>query len=93
MLVSNELRFPLVNDLSIALPIGGIRFIAIGGALFFDIGNAWENQFGNSYGSFGLGIRVPLGGLTTLRFDFARRTDFISVSKNTRIDFFFGWDY
>jgi outer membrane protein assembly factor BamA len=93
LLVNNELRFPLVNDLFIGLPVGNLRFQAIRGALFFDVGNAWENEFDRLYGSFGFGFRVALGYITVLRFDFARRTDFRKVGNDYNFDFFFGWNY
>jgi hypothetical protein len=93
LLVNNEVRFPLVNDLFIAMPIGNLRFQAIRGALFFDAGNAWENKVDNLYGSFGFGFRVALGYITVLRFDFARRTDFKTVGNDYHFDFFFGWNY
>jgi hypothetical protein len=92
-LVNNELRFPLINNLSIGLPIGTMNFSAIRGALFFDAGNAWENYFGRAFGSLGFGFRVPIANLTVLRFDFARRTDFKTVGKKFNFDFFFGWDF
>ncbi len=93
MLINNELRFPLINDLQLGFPFGNIRFSAISGALFLDAGNAWENHFGSMYGSFGIGFRVPLGYITVLRFDFAKRTDFHYVNRATNFDFFFGWDF
>jgi hypothetical protein len=92
-LINNELRFPLINDLLIGLPFGSMRFQAIRGALFFDAGNAWEDKFGRFYGSLGFGIRVALGYVTVLRFDFARRTDFRSISNKFNFEFFFGWNY
>jgi hypothetical protein len=93
ILVNNELRFPLVDDLIIGFPIGAIRFQAIRGALFFDVGNSWEDEFGDPVGSFGFGIRVALGYFTVLRFDFARTTDFRTVSNGYDFDFFFGWNF
>jgi outer membrane protein assembly factor BamA len=93
LLVNNELRFPLVNDLLIGFPIGAMRFQAIRGALFFDAGNTWEDEYRDLVGSFGFGIRVSLGYVTVLRFDFARKTDFKSVSNKYDFDFFFGWNF
>lgn len=93
VLLNNELRFPLVNDLLIGFPFGNIRFQAIRGALFFDVGNAWEDDFDGLVGSFGFGFRVALGYVTVLRFDFARKTDFKSVNNNYEFDFFFGWNF
>jgi len=93
LLINNELRFPLVDDLIIGFPIGALRFQAIRGALFFDAGNAWEDDYRDLVGSFGFGIRVALGYVTVLRFDFARKTDFRSVSNTYDFDFFFGWNF
>ncbi len=103
LLINNEVRFPLVNDLLIGFPIGNLRFQAIRGAIFFDVGNSWEDykstpnspDFGSHgvRGSFGFGIRVSLGYVTVLRFDFSRKTDFKSVNNNYDFDFFFGWNF
>jgi len=93
LLINNELRFPLVNDLLIGFPIGAMRFQAIRGALFFDAGNAWEDEYRDLVGSFGFGFRVSLGYVTVLRFDFARKTDFRTVWNGYDFDFFFGWNF
>lgn len=93
VLVNNELRFPLIDNLLIGFPFGRIGFRAIRGALFFDAGNAWEDDFDQLYGSFGTGFRVSLGYVVVLRFDFAKKTDFKSISKETVFDFFFGWNF
>ena len=92
VLVNNELRFPLIDKLLIGFPFGRVGFQAIRGALFFDAGNAWAEDFDQLYGSFGTGFRVSLGYLVVLRFDFSKRTDFESISRETFFDFFFGWN-
>jgi hypothetical protein len=103
MLLNNELRFPLVNDLYVGFPFGALRFQAIRGALFFDAGKVWEDDFNKRSfryaetdgfeGSIGFGFRVSLGNVAVLRFDFARPTDFQSVKNNYDFDFFFGWNF
>lgn len=93
LFASNELRFPLIDDLFVKFPIGGLGFQAIRGALFADIGSAWDDEFDQFLGSFGAGVRVNLGYLVLLRFDFSRTTDFDTVSKTTDFDFFFGWNF
>jgi len=93
LFASNELRFPLIDALLIGLPIGGMDFRGIRGALFFDVGSAWEDEFDQFLGSFGWGFRVSLGYVVLLRFDFARTTDFHSVSPDFDFDFFFGWNF
>ncbi len=91
---SNELRFPLINNLNIGFPFGGgIGFRGIRGALFFDVGSAWDNNYDKMLGSFGAGVRVPFANIILLRFDFSRTTDFHTVSNTTDFDFFFGWNF
>ena len=90
---SNELRFPLIDDLVIGFPFGDIGFRGIRGALFFDVGSAWDDQFDQLLGSYGFGFRVNLGYVVLLRFDFARATDFKTSSPNFNFNFFFGWNF
>ncbi|KPK99499.1 MAG: hypothetical protein AMJ91_07545 [candidate division Zixibacteria bacterium SM23_73_3] len=93
VLLNNELRYPLIDNLSIGFPFGKISFHAIRGALFFDAGNAWEDEFDQLYGSFGIGARISLGYVMVLRFDISRTTDFKKISRKTDFDFFFGWNF
>ena len=94
VLINNELRFPLIDDLSIRFPFGSIGFQSIRGAIFIDAGNAWERKYHGLYGSFGFGMRIALGYVTVLRFDFSRKTDFRDFTSNHYdFDFFFGWNF
>ena len=93
LLFNQELRFPLVDRLSIGFPFGNMDFSMFRGALFLDAGNAWNDRFGEWNGAFGAGIRLPLGGVFVFRLDGARRTNFKSVGSDTHWDFFFGWDF
>jgi Tol biopolymer transport system component len=98
---SNELRFPLIDNLMIGFPFGGIGFRAIRGAIFFDAGYITDSEFhfldnvffDELLGSFGAGFRVALGRLIVLRFDFSRTTDFNKISPRTDFEFFFGWNF
>jgi hypothetical protein len=93
VLLNNELRYPLIDNLSIGFPFGKISLQAIRGALFFDAGNAWEDKFDQLYGSFGIGARINIGYVIVLRFDVSRKTDFEKVNRKTDFDFFFGWNF
>lgn len=93
VLINNELRFPLIDNLSIGFPFGKLSFQAIRGALFFDAGNAWDDDFERLFGSFGIGARVSLGWVIVLRFDVSKRTDFRKIERGTVFDFFFGWSF
>lgn len=93
VLISNELRFPLIDALYIGFPFGRLGFRAIRGALFVDAGSGWNNRFDRMYGSVGVGARVSLGYLMVLRFDLAKRTDFSTFEDGLDFDFFFGWNF
>lgn len=93
LFASHELRFPLIDNLLIGFPFGGLGFQGIRGAVFFDVGSAWDDEFDQFLGSFGTGFRVSLGYFVVLRFDFSRTTDFETISPNTDFDFFFGWNF
>ena len=93
LLINNELRFPLLDRLLMASPIGDFDFRGIRGALFFDMGNAWEEDLDGLKGSIGVGFRVGLGYYTALRFDWSKTTDFHSLDRGVRFNFFFGWDF
>ncbi len=93
LFASNELRFPLIDNLLIGFPIGGLGFRGIRGALFYDTGAAWDDEFDRFLGSFGAGVRLNLAYLVVLRFDFSRTTDYHTISPHTDFDFFFGWNF
>lgn len=93
VLISNELRFPLIDNLYIGFPFGRLGFQAIRGALFVDAGSGWNERFDKMYGSVGVGARVSLGYLVVLRFDLAKRTDFTRFEDGLDFDFFFGWNF
>ncbi|HGY55495.1 MAG TPA: hypothetical protein ENK44_07340 [Caldithrix abyssi] len=92
-LISQELRFPLIDLIGIRFPFGSFGLQGIRGALFVDAGNAWNDVWTGIKGSFGLGIRLNLGGALVLRWDIGRLTDFRRISNNTITQFFFGWDF
>ena len=92
VLVNNELRFPLIDNLLIGFPFGRIGFQAIRGAIFFDAGNVWDDytdETDDLHLSGGFGARVSLGYFMVLRFDLARTSD----SDRWVFDFFFGWNF
>lgn len=91
-LISQEFRFPLIDLIGLKFPFFSLGFHQIRGALFFDAGNVWDKGFGTPLGSFGLGVRIPLGFLV-LRWDFGKTTDFKSISDGIFSQFFFGWDF
>lgn len=93
LLLSNELRFPLIDNLFIGFPFGRMGFQAIRGALFADVGTGWNDEFERFYGSFGAGARVALGYMAVLRFDLSKKTNFDTFEPGLKFDFFFGWNF
>ena len=94
-LVSNELRFPFVDQIGIKFPFGGVSFIGLRGALFFDAGSAWDQTYEETLGSVGGGVRLNLGGAFVLRYDIGRKIvdNFQKLDGDTFYQFFFGWDF
>ncbi len=92
-LLSQELRFPLIDAIGLRFPFLAMTLQGIRGALFVDAGNAWNDELTEMLGSFGLGMRMRLAGYLVLRLDMGRRTDFKSISDHTFTQFFFGWDF
>jgi outer membrane protein assembly factor BamA len=94
-LTSQELRFPLIDQIGVKFPFGGIGFGAVRGAVFFDAGSAWDDDYKKTLGSFGLGLRLNFLGALALRFDmgYTIEDNFKRVSDRYFTQFFFGWDF
>ena len=72
-----------------------MTFVGFRGALFFDAGSAWDNEYEQTYGSIGAGLRLNLGGFLVLRYDVGKRIEdnFSQVESDLFQQFFFGWDF
>jgi hypothetical protein len=94
-LANLEYRFPLFDHLVLGVPFRGLELPGVEGAVFADAGNAWEKfeSFPRPRGSFGLGLRMSLGGYMVLRYDIARRTDFKDVQPGWEREFYLGFDF
>ncbi len=94
-LMNAEYRFPLFDRLVLGVPLQSLELPGIEGAVFADAGNAWEKfeKFPRPKGSFGLGLRMSLGGYFVLRYDLARQTDFQRVKPGWEREFYVGFDY
>jgi hypothetical protein len=95
LLVNQEWRFPLLTGVALGLPVGVVQLPPVQGAFFLDAGQAWEEGQtpDRVLGSFGLGLRMSLGGFLVLRLDMAKRTDFETIDPETEVDFFVGYNY
>jgi hypothetical protein len=94
-LANAEYRFPLFDHLVLGVPFRGLELPGVEGAVFADAGNAWEKfeSLPRPKGSFGLGLRMSLGGYMVLRYDLARRTDFKDVEPGWEREFYLGFDF
>jgi hypothetical protein len=93
-LLNSEIRFPLVDRLSLTLPFGTIEMPMFRGSLFFDVGRVSRYIFDSDLlGSFGGGIEMNLGYAPIIRLNFTRTTDFANISSSTLTQFFIGYNY
>lgn len=94
-LSSVELRYPLIDQLAIKFPLFGISFSQLRGALFFDAGSAWDDEYKETLGSIGFGLRFNLFGIIVFRYDIGKKIEhnFTKFQKKLFYQFFFGWDF
>ena len=94
-LMSEELRFPFIDQLAIKFPFGTLSLGSLRGALFFDTGSAWDDKYVETLGSLGFGLRWNLLGALVLRYDVGKRIEenFTKLQNGFFHQFFFGWDF
>lgn len=94
-LTSHELRFPFLDALAFRFPFGGVSFGSFRGALFVDAGSAWDEEYRETLGSVGGGLRMNLGGVMVLRYDIGKLIvdNFSAFAPGIFQQFFFGWDF
>jgi hypothetical protein len=94
-LSSIELRYPFLDQIYLKLPFFGLGFSGIKGAMFVDAGSAWDDKYGETIGSIGVGLRFNFLGPITFRYDVGKRVvkDFTQLSGHIFYHFFFGWDF
>ena len=93
VLLQEEIRFPLLQGLTLAVPLPWV-FPTINGVAFAD--GAWtQDPIGNEHlGSAGLGFYIGGGYFPALRWNFAWTTsDFRGYSKKPRQQFGIGYNY
>ena len=80
---NTELRFPL-------LPFAPIQYDFLTGVAFFDSGKAWfgnDINFNDLQTAYGFGVRMNLGGLLNLRWDFPINSDGPGTLFSIGLDF------
>lgn len=101
-MVNTEWRFPILHGIALAFPFGTVRFPGVQGGLFVDAGEIWlENRSPQGvWGSYGLGLRMPILFPLVLRLDIGRRFKWGDLPTyafedfyGTDVDFFFGFNF
>jgi hypothetical protein len=93
-LLNTELRFPLLDRFMFALPFGGVELPLFRGSLFFDMGRTTRYITETDWlGSFGAGVELNLGYAPVIRVNFTRLTNFSTISRETGVQFFIGYNY
>ncbi len=93
VLIEQEVRFPLVRGLTLAIPAPWV-FPTINGAVFADAAWGWDRIFDEHLGSAGFSVFIGGGYYPALRWDYAwTTTDFREFSKQPRQQFGIGFNY
>lgn len=93
-LVNNEIRFPLIDRFALGLPFGTIETPLMRGSLFFDLGKTSRYIDDTGWlGSMGAGVELNLGYAPVIRVNFTRATDFVTISNETGVELFIGYNY
>ncbi|MCS7081989.1 MAG: BamA/TamA family outer membrane protein [Bacteroidetes bacterium] len=104
-LLSQELRFPLVERIGARLPLlAPLGPTVLRGAVFADLAHAWEDRYreripelyaGETLASLGFGLRLNLWGALVLRYDWGwrLREGARGLERRPFGQFFFGWDF
>ncbi len=94
-LSSLELRYPLIDGIRIKFPFLGIGLSNFRGAIFFDAGSAWDEEYPETLGSVGIGLRINFLNVITFRYDVGKKIEnnFTKFQKRLFYQFFFGWDF
>ncbi len=95
LLLSQELRFPMIRRFALSTPLGGLEFPSLQGVIFFDAATAWvsDDEVLDPFGSFGIGLRLALGPFAAIKLDIAKLTDFEMVQKEMEVDISLGWNF
>ena len=93
MLLQQEVRFPLLRGLQLAIPVPW-EFPTVSAALFSDAAWTWENGFTQRLGSVGAGFYVGGGYFPVLRWNLAWLTpNFRDYPKRPRTQFMIGFNF
>jgi hypothetical protein len=94
LLLNQEIRFPLVQRLVVAMPTGPMDMPIFYGSVFVDAALAGDQAWGSDlFGSVGCGFFVGGGAYPRLRVDLAWPTDFHSIADHADTEFSVGFGY
>ena len=93
VLIQQELRFPLLQGLTLSVP-SPWGFPTIYGVAFGDVAWAWEHEFEDRLGSLGVGAYVGGGYYPAIRWNFSWPTrDFQHYSKGPKTQVTIGYNF
>jgi len=93
VLVQQEIRFPMLQGLTLAVPVPWV-FPTVNGALFADAAWAWSHGVEKHLGSAGASFFVGGGYFPALRWNYSWTTsDFHAFSKRPRQQFSVGFNF
>ncbi len=93
LLLQQEVRFPLLRGLTLAVPAPWV-FPTIRGAAFADLAWGWEQDLSERLGSLGAGVYLGGGYYPVVRWNFVWPTeDFRSYSRRPRTQFLIGFNF
>jgi len=93
VLLQEEVRFPLLHGLVLAVPAPWL-FPTIQGAVFTDVAWSWDEGFEERLGSVGTGVYIFGGYLPALRWNFVWPTaDFRNYPKGPRTQVSLGFNF
>lgn len=93
LVIQEELRFPLIQRLRVALP-SSWEFPTVSGTVFSDAGWAWDDGRPVKAGSVGFGFFVLGGYFPALRWNYVwTTTDFQSLPSKPRTEFWIGFNF
>ncbi len=93
-MMNHEVRFPVIDRLVLRMPMGAFDFPVVYGAVFADAAWTGDPEWARRpLGAVGAGVFIGGGPYPRFRLDFARVTDFYTLSPHFETEFSIGFNY
>ncbi|NUN08753.1 MAG: hypothetical protein HUU54_06215 [Ignavibacteriaceae bacterium] len=92
---SVEARIPVIDNIKIKFPFLDLSLYGIRAGVFCDVGGAWDDEYKESLGSIGAGLRFNLFNILVLRYDVGKKIQnrLTTFQEGLFYQFFFGYDF